>query len=104
MAQGLSRRDVLKGTAAAAVGLAVGKVGAVPVFSDQAQIKPTVGPNGTIRFGIIGCGGKGWSGMQGAAEFGEIVALADTDANNRSKAMLEHPRACAYDSYKEMLT
>jgi predicted dehydrogenase len=55
-----------------------------------------------LRFGIIGCGGKGWSGMQDAAGFGEIAALVDIDANNRTKAMLEHPRAIAFDDYRDM--
>lgn len=41
--------------------------------------------------------------MQQAAEHGDIVALADIDAQNRTKAMLEHPRACSFDDYRAML-
>jgi predicted dehydrogenase len=59
-------------------------------------------PKGRLRFGIIGCGGKGWSGMAAASEHGDIVALADIDANNRTKAMLEHPKASAFDDYRNM--
>ncbi len=59
-------------------------------------------PDGRLRFGIIGCGGKGWSGMEAAAHHGDIVALVDIDAQNRSKAMLEHPRATSFDDYRAM--
>jgi predicted dehydrogenase len=95
MGNELTRRDVLKGSAAAVVGLAIGKAAA------EAP-EPAVAPNGRLRFGIIGCGGKGWSGMQDASNFGDIVALCDIDAQNRSKAMLEHPRASAFDDYRAM--
>jgi len=60
-------------------------------------------PQKRLRFGIIGCGGKGWSGMEDASNFGDIVALCDVDANNRTKAMLQHPRATAFDDYRTML-
>ncbi len=100
MANELTRRDVLKGSAAAALGLAMGKAGAA---SPNPEMTPAIPPNGRIRFGIIGSGGKGWSGMQQAAEHGDIVAVCDIDANNRSKAMLEHPRAAAFDDYRVML-
>ncbi|MFI5384705.1 MAG: Gfo/Idh/MocA family oxidoreductase [Fimbriimonadales bacterium] len=99
MAKELSRRDVLKGSAAAVVGLAMGNAAAA---SSPQQETPKLS-TGRLRFGIIGCGGKGWSGMEGAAQFGDIVALADIDADNRTKAMLEHPRACAFDDYRAML-
>jgi predicted dehydrogenase len=98
MAKELTRRDVLKGSGAAVAALAVGKASA-----ESPQPQATKSPDGRLRFGIIGCGGKGWSGMAEAAEQGDIVALADVDANNRTKAMLEHPRACAFDDYRAML-
>ena len=93
-----SRRELLRGSAAAVAGIAVAKTS---FAESEAPIqKPT---EGKIRFGIIGCGGKGWSGMQQAAEHGDIVALADIDATNRTKAMLEHPKASSFDDYREML-
>jgi len=95
MAKDLSRRDVLKGSAAAVVGLTVGKA-----FAESSE--PTSAPKDRLRFGIIGCGGKGWSGMQDASHFGDIVALCDIDAQNRTKAMLEHPKAASFDDYREM--
>ncbi len=96
MANQISRRDVLKGSAAAVVGLAMGP-SALAASSGPAPAKER------LRFGIIGCEGKGWSGMQDAANFGDIVAICDIDAENRSKGMLEHPRASAFDDYREML-
>ena len=66
MADELSRRTLLKGSAAAAVGLAIGSAEA------KGSPEPTqTPPNGRLRFGIIGCGGKGWSGMEAAAEQGD---------------------------------
>jgi predicted dehydrogenase len=94
----LSRRDLIKASAATVAGLTVGGGGIA-----QAAASAGRDPEARrLRFGIIGCGGKGWSGMAAAAEFGDIVALADVDANNRTKAMLEHPRATAFDDYRAM--
>ncbi len=97
MGKQLTRRDILKGSAAAAVGLALTKVEAAPSGNDLQLDK------NKLRFGIIGCGGKGWSGMQQAAEHGQIVAICDTDAKERSRGMLEHPRATTFDDYRVML-
>lgn len=99
MAKDFSRRDVLRGSAVAVAGLALGT--AAKAESPASQV--TAPHNGRLRFGIIGCGGKGWSGMAAAAEHGDIVALADIDATNRTKAMMEHPKACAFDDYRAML-
>ena len=97
MAKDISRRELLRGSAAAVAGLALGGA--------TAETPQTGGADATgkrLRFGIIGCGGKGWSGMADAAQFGDIVALCDVDAENRTKAMLEHPRATAFDDYRAM--
>lgn len=95
MANKLTRREVLKGTATAAVGLAVGPM--------LAQASPPVRRSNRLRIGIIGCGGKGWSGMEEAAAHGDIVALADIDTQNLTKALLEHPRASTFVDYRQML-
>lgn len=97
MGKEISRRDILRGSAAAVVGLAVGQASAAP-GPQKSSIK-----SNRLRFGIIGCGGKGWSGMQEAANFGDIVAICDTDARERSRGMLEHPRASTFTDYREML-
>lgn len=41
--------------------------------------------------------------MTQAAEHGEIVAICDTDAKERSRGMLEFPRATTFDDYRTML-
>jgi predicted dehydrogenase len=76
--------------------MAVGKA-----FADSPQT-PEKSKNGRLRIGIIGCGGKGWSGMQQAAQHGDIVALCDIDVAARLKAMQEHPRATTFEDYREM--
>lgn len=88
----LTRRDLLKGSAAAAIGLSVVKASA-----ETPQKAPS-----RLRFGIVGCGGKGWSGMEEAAAQGDIVAVCDIDVNNRTKAMLQHPRAASFEDYRSM--
>ncbi len=106
MSKGISRRDVLRGSAAAVAtvaipGAAMAATEAIePVLGPDSEIKPT--GRGKLRLGIVGCGGKGWSGMQGAAEFGEVVCIADVDVENRIKAMQEHPRARTFEDYREM--
>jgi len=95
MAKEITRRDVLKGSAAAVASLAIGNA----LGSEPKQRTP---PNGHLRFGVVGCGGRGWDDMQDAAQFGDIVALCDIDVRNRTKAMLEHPRAAAFDDYRAM--
>ncbi len=97
MGKEISRRDVLRGSAAAVVGLTIGQASA-----SAAPQKSSLASN-RLRFGVIGCGGKGWSGMQDAANHGDIVAICDTDAKERSKGMLEHPRATTFTDYREML-
>lgn len=93
MAKELSRRDVLKGSAAVVAGLTVA--------AGEARSRSGE-PISRLRIGIIGCGGKGWSGMEQAAEHGDIVALCDVDATERSKAMMQHPRASTFDDYRAM--
>lgn len=99
MAKELSRRAVLQGSAAALAALTVGKVQAVSPGSPPAQERK----NRRLRFGIIGCGGQGYGGLRNAAANGDIVAICDIDAQNRSKAMLEFPRAVTFADYRQML-
>lgn len=97
MANNLSRREVLRGSVAAAATMAVGKA-----FASESPQTPEKSKDGRLRIGIIGCGGKGWSGMQQAAQHGDIVALCDIDVAARTKAMTEHPRATTFEDYREM--
>lgn len=86
------------GSAAAVAALATVKASA-----ESAPPPPPQDPKGRLRLGIIGSGGKGWSGMQEAARFGDVLAICDIDAKERSKALLEHPRADTFADYREML-
>lgn len=95
MAKELSRRDVLRGSAVAVAGMAMGSAFA------EGQQTPT--PGKRLRFGIIGCGGKGESGMSEAAKHGDIIAICDVDANARAKGMMTHPKASSFDDYRFML-
>lgn len=99
MAKDLTRRDVLRGSAVAAIGLAIGSGKA----AEAAPLRSAKEPGRRLRVGIIGAGGKGWSGMELAAEHGDIVAIADVDMNDRTKAMVQHPRAAAFLDYRDML-
>ncbi len=96
MTKHLSRRELLAGSAATALALATRKASA-------SQISKPKSKNSRLQVGIIGCGGKGWSGMQLAAEHGDIVALCDVDFDNRTKAMVEHRNAASFEDYRVMI-
>ncbi len=98
MSKELSRRDVLRGSAVGLAGLAIGAA-----HANNPNPKSSKPKSERIRFGIIGCGGKGWSGMEQAAEHGDIVAICDIDAEPRAKAMAQYPRASTFDDYRVML-
>ncbi|MGV3614974.1 MAG: Gfo/Idh/MocA family protein [Fimbriimonas sp.] len=99
MAKELSRRDVIRGSAAAVAALTAAKAAA----ESPAPAPTPAAPQGKLRIGVIGSGGKGWSGMQDAARHGSIVAVCDIDAKERSRALLEHPRSSSFVDYREML-
>src|SRR5690242_5388472 len=98
MANAPSRRDVLRGAAAAAAGLALGQ--SAIAQDPQAKSRPA---GKRVRFACIGVTGKGWSDMTDCAAHGDVVALCDPDLDNRVKAMREHPTATAFSDYREML-
>ncbi len=95
MANELTRRDVLRGSAVVVAGLAMGTA-----IAEGPQEKQK---SNRLRFGIIGCGGKGESGMAQAAEHGDIVAVCDVDVTARTKALTLHPKASSFDDYRFML-
>lgn len=99
MANGMTRRDILRGSAASLASIAAAKVLGSSTPEPESQ-RPAPGK---IRFGIIGVGGKGWSGMEQAAKHGEIVAMCDIDLNERIRGLNEHPKAASFDDYREML-
>lgn len=98
MSNDVTRRDLLRASAAAAVGLALG----APTTA-AAEHRPPKSPNARIRFAIVGAGGKGWSDAEDAARHGDIVAICDVDANNRSKSMMQYPLAATFSDFRVML-
>ena len=94
MANELSRRDVLRGSAVAVAGLTMGTaIAAAPQDKQKSD---------RLRFGIVGCGGKGESGMAQAAEHGDIIAVCDVDVTPRMAALKLHPKASSFDDYRLM--
>lgn len=94
MANETSRRDFLRLSAIAAVGVATVNKG----YARKQQ-----SPNDRIRFAIIGAGGKGWSGTEQAARNGDIVALCDVDLNNLAQAAEVHKNAAKFTDYRKMI-
>ncbi len=105
MSNEITRRDILRGSAAAVVGLTVG-TGAIASAAAEPQMRRNgSGPGSGVRklkFGIIGAGGKGTSGTEQAAQFGDIVALCDVDATTRATASANYPRASTFNDYRDM--
>ncbi len=95
MAENLSRRDILRGSAVAVAGIAVS--------SAFAESQPQKAKSDRLRFGIIGCGGKGESGMSEAAKHGDIIAVCDVDVTARANALKLHPKSSSFDDYRFML-
>jgi predicted dehydrogenase len=86
-----SRRELLRLSATAAFGL-------TGISRLKAQ-----SPNDRVRFAIVGCGGKGRSGMDGAARYGDIVALCDIDSNTLAQAKDSYGYAKTYSDFRKMI-
>lgn len=97
MSKPITRRDVLKSGAQVALGASV--LG-LATKGSASPIRPKAE---RLRVGVIGVGGKGWSGMQWAAEYGDIVALCDVDTNERARGMAEYPYAVSFQDYRHMI-
>ncbi|MCA8950080.1 MAG: Gfo/Idh/MocA family oxidoreductase [Planctomycetes bacterium] len=95
---GSSRREFLLATAAGTVALS---------SAPRAQLLPAPArprsPNERLRIGVIGCGGKGLSDMQGCAKTEDIVALCDVDHGKAAAARKEQPKATFYEDWRDML-
>jgi predicted dehydrogenase len=88
-----SRRDFLRNTALAGVGIWIAERS---VHAEQKS------PNEKLNIGIIGCGGKGFSDMT-SVESENIVALCDVDDNQAAEARKRHPSASFYYDFRELL-
>jgi predicted dehydrogenase len=100
MSRDLTRRDLLRGTAATAAGLGLARFAGANEAPNSTKPKS---PNDRIQFAVIGCTGKGWSDMEDAARHGDVVAICDVDVNARAKAMAQYPRASVFADFRVML-
>lgn len=56
-----------------------------------------------LGIAAIGCGGKGWSDLEGASKENEVVALCDVDSKNLAKAAAKFPNAKTFTDFRKML-
>lgn len=89
------RRFVLDATAMAGAGFWLGSQ-ADHVFGRS--------PNDRVNIACIGVGGKGSSDTDGAARYGEIVALCDIDDRRLKDKSKKYPNAKTFHDYRELLS
>lgn len=91
MTHRITRRDLLKSTAAA---------GALVIL--PSGLARTYAANEKLDIGVIGAGGRGGANLDGVS--GEnIVALCDVDRNRLNGAARKHPNATKYVDFRELL-
>jgi len=87
-----SRRQFLRNSALATVGLSLSARAAGPKLSSGDK----------LNLGIIGAGGRGWDNLQGVGTE-NIVALCDVDDERYKAAIEKYPKAKRYKDFREML-
>ncbi|MFO0944780.1 MAG: Gfo/Idh/MocA family oxidoreductase [Planctomycetota bacterium] len=92
MGRRTTRRDLLKGTAAAGMGYWMG-TGPTKAFSDS--------PNEKLNIGVVGVGGKGESNILGVRSQ-NIIAACDVD-EERAKGFRIVSKAAKYKDFRKML-
>ncbi|HXH61191.1 MAG TPA: Gfo/Idh/MocA family oxidoreductase [Fimbriimonadaceae bacterium] len=97
MARKTSRRDFLKASAAAAVGVTLG----LPAVSEARTRQDS--KKDVPRFALIGVTGRGGAHVKSASDMGVIVAMADVDEDHLAKVMPDHPDAATFQDYRTML-
>jgi predicted dehydrogenase len=90
----LNRRELLRNTALAGVGVWTSGAGCTWAGSPS--------PNEKLSIAVIGCGGRGGDDLQGV-EHENIVALCDVDEKQAGRAFNRHPRAKKYRDFRKML-
>jgi predicted dehydrogenase len=61
-------------------------------------------PNNQVNVACIGVGGKGSSDTDGAARYGNIVALCDIDDQRLKQKARQYPNAKTFHDYRELLS
>lgn len=100
MSTSSSRRDFLKTTAGAALGL--------PAFIPSHVLggDGVTPPSEQIRLGLIGCGSMGQVNLSNCAQFKDVVVTAacDVDENRRIPVLERHQKTCkGFHDYRELL-
>jgi hypothetical protein len=80
----LNRRQFVQNTAMAGAGF---------WFSTQSERALGKSPNERVAVASIGVGGKGSSDTDGAAKYGQIVALCDVDDQRLQQKAKQYPKA-----------
>jgi predicted dehydrogenase len=91
----LNRRQFVQNTAMAGAGF---------WFSTQSERALGKSPNERVAVASIGVGGKGSSDTDGAARYGQIVALCDVDDQRLQQKAKQYPDAKLFHDYRELLS
>lgn len=97
MSESIRRRSFLQGTLAAGI--------AWPWSSATGSQSP----NEKVRIAAIGVGGKGWTDLNGAAKFADVVAICDVETGKINRrggygaAAEKWPKARRYTDWRELL-
>ena len=94
MSNRLNRREMLRNSSLAGVGLYLAGGGA----GARGQ-----SPNETLNVAVVGCGGRGGSNLGAVAGSENIVALCDADARRAAGAFDNFPKAKKFSDYRKML-
>lgn len=95
-----NRRRFIFTTATAATGLGLA---GLPVPRVRAA-SPAESPNNRPRVALIGCGGMGRANARICAEFGDIVALCDVDANRLADTRAKDwPEAKTFADFRDVM-
>ena len=94
MSNRLSRREMLRNTTLAGVGL---------LLSGATARADRVSPNEKLNIGVIACGGRGGANLAAVAKTENIVALCDADERRAAAAFNKYPNVKKYFDYRKML-
>ncbi len=96
MTSRINRRRFIRDAAATA--------GAAVWLGSQADRVLGRSPNERVNIACVGVGGKGSSDTDGAARYGEIVALCDIDDRRLKDKARKYPNAKTFHDYRELLS
>lgn len=89
-----SRRQFMKTSTAATFGVWV---------ASQSSFAQNDSPNQQVQVASIGVGGKGFSDMEQAGQFGKVVAICDVDERHLGSAAEKFPEAEQFSDYRELI-